>query len=210
MNESTQKRQIQRFLRGNDKRDVDAFTIYQWIERCHSQEWWGLAMELSPYIPPGSLKAEYQKRLEVLLKECRIKRDKTKDERSQGPITYPCISDRQPIRKIVHPPGSVLGAHPFGKDLQFENTAKQTLRQIYSVIYYMQKNHDFVDAVRLTKDIFNITYNSVDDKCARCFAGSVDTFQRWYVNGEILQKLVNHFHLSYHDSKYFEELLAKN
>lgn len=209
MNESTQKRQIHRFLKGNDKRDVDAFTIYQWIERCHSQGWWEMAIELSPNIPPGSLNPEYQKRLEVLLKECRIKQGKPGEEKPGGPIMQPDRSDRRPVRKIVRPFGSPSGAHPLGEELHFENDSKQTLRQIYSVIYYMQRNHDFVDAVHHTKDNFNITYQAVDDKCARRFAGTVDIFQRWYRSGEILKRLKNHFHLSYHDSRLFEELLTK-
>jgi len=83
------------------------------------------------------------------------------------------------------------------------------LRQIYSVIYYMKRNYDFVDAVRRTKDNFNVSYQAVDDKCARRFAGTVDIFQRWYSNGEILLRLRNHFHLSRHDYMIFEELLTR-
>jgi hypothetical protein len=71
MNDSTQKRQIQRFLRGQDKRDIDAFSIYQWIERCHIQGWWGLGIALASNLPPNSLDQNYQKRLEFLLNECR-------------------------------------------------------------------------------------------------------------------------------------------
>jgi len=72
----------------------------------------------------------------------------------------------------------------------------------------MQRNHDFVDAVRRTKDNFNITYQSVDDKCTRHFARTVEIFQRCYRSGEILQKLKDHFHLNNHDYKMFEDLLT--
>jgi len=71
MNESTQRRQIQKFLRGNGKRDIDVFTIYQWIERCHIQKWWDLGIALGSHIPPNSLDSNYQKRLAFLLSECR-------------------------------------------------------------------------------------------------------------------------------------------
>ena len=206
MNESSQKRQIQRFLRGHDKRDIDAFCIYQWIERCHIQKWWGLAIELSPYITPGTLQTDYQKRLDFILRDCRDKEDRQCGDRGDQPESSPTA--RRPVRKIIRGPGSPSGSNPFGT-LQFDNDSKQTLREIYAVLYYMQKNNDFVDAVRRTKDNFNITYQSVDDKCARRFAGTVDVFQRWYVTGEVLQKLRNHFHLSHHDYKIFEELLAK-
>jgi hypothetical protein len=70
MNESTQKRQIQKFLRGTDKRDIDVFTIYQWIDRCHIQKWWDLGMALGSHIPPNSLDSNYQKRIAFLLSEC--------------------------------------------------------------------------------------------------------------------------------------------
>jgi len=206
MNESSQKRQIQRFLRGHDKRDIDAFCIYQWIERCHIQEWWRMAIELSPHITPGALQTDYQKRLDFILRDCRNKEDEQRRDRWDQQESS--LNARYPIRKIIRGPGSPSGSNPFGT-LQFDNDAKQTLREIYSVLYYMQKNNDFVDAVRRTKDNFNITYQAVDDKCARRFAGTVDVFQRWYVTGEVLQKLRNHFHLSHHDYKIFEELLTK-
>jgi hypothetical protein len=198
-----EKHQIQRFLHGKQAKPVDAFHIYQWIERCHFQEWWEMAIALSPYIPPGSLNLQYQKRLEVILKECRIKQHK-----SDEPITHLDGADCRTVRKIVRRSTPILGSHSPMGDLYFDNEAKQTLCQIYSVLYYMQRNHDFVDAVRRTKDNFNIAYNTVDDKCARRFAGSVDTFQRWYLSGEILQRLKDHFHLSNHDYRIFEELLT--
>jgi len=209
MNESTHKRQIQRFLRAQDKRDIDAFCVYQWIERCHIQGWWKMAIELSSNIPPGSLNEEYQKRLDVLLKESRIKLDKPNDEKLDGPIRQPGRSDHHPIRKIIKGTGSPQENHAFQEErFQFENGAKQTLNQIYSVLYYMRRNHDFVDAVHRTKDKFNIAYQTVDDKCARRFAGTIDVFQRWYISGEILQRLKDHFHLNYHDYKIFEDLLS--
>lgn len=206
MNESSQKRQIQRFLRGHDKRDIDAFCIYQWIERCHIQKWWGLAIELSPYIKPGTLQTDYQKRLDFILRDCRNNEDKQHGDRRDQQESS--LTARRPVRKIIRGPGSPSGSNPFST-LQFDNDAKQTLREIYSVLYYMKKNNDFVDAVRRTKDNFNITYQAVDDKCARRFAGTVDVFQRWYVTGEVLQKLRNHFHLSHHDYEIFEEMLTK-
>ena len=210
MNESTQKRQIQRFLKGNDKRDIDAFCIYQWIERCHIQEWWEMAIELSPYITPGSLNTDYQKRLDFILKDCRIKQGMLNEGKALvDPITPQGVTPRHSIRKIIRDPRSSLGPYPSGGELRFDHAAKQTLRQIHSVLYYMQKNHDFIDAVRRTKDNFSITYNAVDDKCARRFAGTVEIFQRWYRNGEILQRLKDHFHFSYRDYKIFEELLTK-
>ncbi|HPM10601.1 MAG TPA: hypothetical protein PK941_09185 [Paludibacter sp.] len=71
MNSEKQKKQIIKFLKGKEKKYVDVFCFYQWIDRCYFQKWWNLALALEPYIPPNSLKEQYQKRLEFLLAECR-------------------------------------------------------------------------------------------------------------------------------------------
>jgi hypothetical protein len=71
MNRETQKRDIRRFLGGKGKKDLDAFCIYQWVDRCHYEGWWDLALELGTRIPPNSIGDDYQKRLEYLLSECR-------------------------------------------------------------------------------------------------------------------------------------------
>jgi hypothetical protein len=68
-----QKRQIKGFIRKNGKKQVDAFGIYLWIERCHYQGWWDLGCELATYLPPNSLSPDYQKRLEYLSNDCRNK-----------------------------------------------------------------------------------------------------------------------------------------
>jgi hypothetical protein len=210
MNESTQKRQIQRFLKGNDKRDIDAFSIYQWIERCHIQEWWQLAIELSTYITPSSLNIDYQKRLDFILKDCRNKREML-DGGKELVETIIVLNGllRHPTRRLPSDSGSPSVSHLSREELHFDNHAKETLRQIYSVLYYMKRNHDFVDAVKRTKDQFHVRYQTVDDKCARRFAGTVEIFQRWYRNGEILQRLRDHFHLTYRDYSLFETLLGR-
>lgn len=69
MNRESQKRKIRRFLEGKGKKDIDAFCIYQWIDRCHYEGWWDLALELAPNLPPNSLNHDYHKRLEYLLTE---------------------------------------------------------------------------------------------------------------------------------------------
>ena len=70
MNRENQRRKIRRFLQGKGKKDLDAFCIYQWIDRCHYEGWWDLALELAPNLPPNSLNNDYHKRLEFLLIEC--------------------------------------------------------------------------------------------------------------------------------------------
>jgi len=209
MNESTQKRQIQRFLNGNDKRDVDAFSIYQWIERCQNNEWWDMAIKLSSYITPGVLSTDYQRRLDFILKDCRLKQDNLYKVKQYDPIPNPLLANRKPVRKIIRDSKSSSGSYKSNEGIPFENDAKETLRQIYSVLYYMTKNYDFAAAVSRTKDKFQVLHQTVDDKCGRRFAGNVEVFQRWYRNGEILQKLKSYFHLSYHDYKIFEEMLTR-
>lgn len=70
MNRESQKRKIRRFLEGKGKKDLDAFCIYQWIDRCHYEGWWDLALQLAPNLPPNSLNHDYHKRLGYLLSEC--------------------------------------------------------------------------------------------------------------------------------------------
>lgn len=73
MNKDSQKRKIQRFLKGKINKDIDGFCIYQWIERCYFHSWWELGHKLGSYIPPGSFNQDFHKRLEYLLTECRSK-----------------------------------------------------------------------------------------------------------------------------------------
>jgi hypothetical protein len=71
MNEESQRRKILRFLKGKPSKDVDAFCLYQWVERCHYHGWWDLGVSLGSYIPPNSLSDHYYQRINFLLKECR-------------------------------------------------------------------------------------------------------------------------------------------
>jgi len=71
MNRESQIRKIRRFLEGKGKKDLDAFCIYQWVERCHYHSWWDLAVALAPCLPPNALDRDYHRRLDFLLLECR-------------------------------------------------------------------------------------------------------------------------------------------
>lgn len=73
MNKDFEKKRILRFLKGQGKRTVDAFGIYQWIERCHFHAWWDLGHALGSHIPPGSLNQDYHRRLDYFLSDCRSK-----------------------------------------------------------------------------------------------------------------------------------------
>ena len=81
MNKEKQKRRIIRFLQGRGPRDVDTFCVYQWIERCHFEEWWDLALSLGQSVPPNSLSRDYHKRLDYLLSECRHNLERARKER---------------------------------------------------------------------------------------------------------------------------------
>jgi len=80
MNKEKRKRQIRMFLDGKGGKDVDAFCIYQWIERCHFHSWWDYALRLAPSVPPNSLDQHYHKRLDFLLTECRNNLEQFKRE----------------------------------------------------------------------------------------------------------------------------------
>jgi hypothetical protein len=80
MNRETQERQIQGFLNGKTRKQIDVFTIYQWIDRCYYEEWWDLALALAPFVPPNSLKEDYHKRIDFLLYECQMKCDELREQ----------------------------------------------------------------------------------------------------------------------------------
>jgi hypothetical protein len=82
MNKAIQERQIRRFLRGKAKKDVDAFCIYQWIERCHFEEWWEMGVALGSQLQPNSLNRDYEKRLDFILLECR--RNDEREKKAQN------------------------------------------------------------------------------------------------------------------------------
>ena len=71
MDAESQKKKIHRFTKGAIKDRIDAFCIYQWIERCHFEGWWDAAVALGSFMPPNSLNKDYEKRLEFILSECR-------------------------------------------------------------------------------------------------------------------------------------------
>jgi hypothetical protein len=196
MNRESQRRKIVNFINNRIAKEIDAFCIYQWIERCHFEGWWDLALSLS--VPPNSLNHDYHKRLNYLLSDCR-QRLKTEQETKAAPV-------RRYIRRL---PAEVSGNGSLFPDCRFENSARETLRQIYSVIFYM-KSHgaDFPYAVRWTMRVLNVNdYQTVCDKCTRRFAGTVDNFKAWYQTGDMLEKLDHKFGLSQNDYMAFRNLL---
>lgn len=188
MNKEKQRRRILGFLQGKGDKDVDAFCGYQWIERCHFEGWWDLALSLTQSVPPNSLNQDYHKRLNYLLSDCRHNLKKTRETR------VPTESS-----------GKVYAL----PDLKFENSSRETLRQIYSVLFYMKSyDADFPNAVRWAMKVLNVNdYQTVCDKCARRFAGTVDNFKDWYESGDMLQKIDMKFILSPNDYIIFKDLL---
>jgi hypothetical protein len=178
LNRDKQKKSIERFLKGNSSKDIDVFCIYQWIDRCYYEGWWDLGIRLASHIPPNSLTHHYEKRLAFIISEFRNKsknlyRSQTDQSREKS------------LDKITH----------MMKSLDFDNSARETLRQIYSVLYFMKCHKaDFPAAVLATMKVFDVKdYQTVCDKCARRFAGTVDTFKTFYEDGEIQQRLNDKF-----------------
>ena len=198
MNKEKQRRRILGFLQGKGGKDVDAFCVYQWIERCHFEGWWDLGLSLTQSVPPNSLNQDYHKRLNYLLSDCRHNLKKARETT--------VVPKRMYIRRV--PTESSGKAHPL-PDLKFENSKRETLRQIYSVLLYMKSYAaDFPKAVRWAMKVLNVNdYQTVCDKCARRFAGTVDNFKDWYESGDMLQKLDMKFGLSPTDYMIFKDLL---
>ena len=198
MNRESQKRKILKFINKKIAKDIDAFCVYQWIERCHFEGWWDLALSLTQSVPPNSLNEDYHKRLNYLLSDCRHKL-KIAQETTIAP-------KRRYVRRV---PTEFSGKSSVFPELKFENRSRETLRQIYSVLFYIKSyDADFPDAVRWTMRVLNVNdYQTVCDKCARRFAGTVENFRNWYESGEVLQELDMKFGLSPNDYMIFKALL---
>ena len=198
MNKEKQKRRILGFLQGKGGKDIDAFCVYQWIERCHFEGWWDLALSLTQSVPPNSLNQDYHKRVNYLLSDCRHNLKKARETT--------VVPKRRYIRGVPTESSDKVRPLP---DLKFENSSRETLRQIYSVLFYMKSfDADFPNAVRWTMRVLNVNdYQTVCDKCARRFAGTVDNFKDWYESGDMLQKLDMKFSLSPNDYIIFKDLI---
>jgi len=74
----------------------------------------------------------------------------------------------------------------------------------------MKQGLDFPSATHQTLKLFPEVqdYQTISDKCARGFAGNVDTFISWFNSGQMLNKLHVKFSLSDHDYEIFKELLG--
>lgn len=95
-------------------------------------------------------------------------------------------------------------------DIPFDSHLKIRLKHIYGVLYFMKQGLDFPSATHQTLKLFPEVqdYQTISDKCARGFAGSVDTFISWFQSGHMLDRLVGKFSLSDHDARIFKELLS--
>ena len=86
MNKEIQERKISRFLNGKGNQEIDAFCIYQWIERCHFEGWWEMGVALGSQLQPNSLNKDYEKRLDFILSECRRNHDISLKEADLDPV----------------------------------------------------------------------------------------------------------------------------
>lgn len=126
--------------------------------------------------------------------------------------------ERTPRRRIIRnqtqrPDNQSFENIPASKkiaNIQFESHLEIRLRHIYCVLYFMKQGSDFPSATHQTLKLFPEVqdYQTISDKCARGFAGSVDTFISWFSSGQMLNKLHLEFSLSDHDQKIFMELLG--
>lgn len=143
-----------------------------------------------------------------------------KEEIEQQITKNPSVDDRTriPRRNIIrHQPQSTV-TQPFEDHhashkiatIPFESHLVIRLRHIYCVLYFMKQGSDFPTATHQTLKLFPEVqdYQTISDKCARGFAGNVDTFISWFNSGQMLSKLHLKFSLSDHDYKIFKELLG--
>lgn len=101
---------------------------------------------------------------------------------------------------------------PFN-EIRFHNSAPQRLRQIYAVLYFMERSQTHTEAIHSALAHFPQVNDiqTIRDKCARQFAGHIGTFAEWHRLGLMYNKLQSILNLDDHDLEIFQEILgAKN
>lgn len=149
--------------------------------------------------------------------------DISKKQEGQTQVVGATEDGRMPKRRIItgHPPEKTRpvtqpvlsnNAEPEVRiaGIPFESHLVTRLRHIYGVLYFMKQGLDFPSATHQTLKLFPEVqdYQTISDKCARGFAGNVDTFISWFHSGKMLDRLVGKFGLSNHDTEIFKRLLA--
>lgn len=99
--------------------------------------------------------------------------------------------------------------------IDFHSEWKQSLRQMYAVLYYMKIGYTRIEATHKAKKHFIvkdkvIDYRTVESKLGRQFAGRVKTFDEWHKSGKLLYKLVKTKRLDSHDEKILREVLEED
>jgi len=210
MNSEVQLRKINRFLKGKARKEIDAFCIYQWIDRCHFEGWWDAAVALGSSIPPGALNHDYQKRIEFLLGQCRNQIDQRKGD-FVGPIPKSFIDSLEALglrlegrgqdrMKLKYLDKRLL----FLEKMTFETcTFYFTDRSYDSLLKWLAKNgFDYLaDGMRMTK-------KAVDERRPRMKISWDDAtsllttlFTREYL-GEIEKTMTEKDHVSSPSSKW--------
>ncbi|HGY54209.1 MAG TPA: hypothetical protein ENK44_00775 [Caldithrix abyssi] len=134
--------------------------------------------------------------------------DKTRDGRQKEGYPPKKITGK-PVNTI-EPPKSI-GKPDLPKILSsINNSARITLAQIYSVLFYMKKGFDFPSSVKFTLSLFPDVnyYQTIADKCGRRFAGDIPTFEEWFKSGEMLYHLRAKYSLSNFEYDLFKKLLS--
>jgi len=132
MNSEVQLRKINRFLKGKGIKEIDAFCIYQWIDRCHFEGWWDAAVALAPFIPPNALSQDYQKRIEFLLGQCRNHIYERKDK-------FVKIGDTQDHQVFLVPKGFVDMLHELGLTLEGLGHNRMKLKYLDKILLFLEK-----------------------------------------------------------------------
>ena len=94
-------------------------------------------------------------------------------------------------------------------EMKFQNRAPQTLRQIYAVLYFLKKGYKHRAAINEATKYFPKVKDTqtIEDKCARRFAGYIGIFVEWYKWNKIIPNLIKQYKLNKHDEEIFRSLL---
>ena len=94
--------------------------------------------------------------------------------------------------------------------IPFENRAKERVKQIYSIIYYLNNGLSYREAIKETLKNFPEvhTESTIESKATTQLGLTKNEFWELYKNGKLLEYLISKNNLSENDAKIFAELLG--
>ncbi len=93
--------------------------------------------------------------------------------------------------------------------IPFDNRAKERLKHIYSILYYLERGYSYRKSIKETLKRFPRVHNepTIESKVTTEIGLKKESFMELYKKGELLDYLISKNNLNEHDAQIFAELL---